>query len=48
MLLKGILNGLKKQLNKPSLYKRITKLIKKVFSYNFKSKVRFKLFSNNK
>ena len=37
-----------KQLNKPSLYKRITKLIKSMFSYNLKSKVRFKLFSNNK
>ena len=42
------LRVLKKQLNKPSLYKRITKLIKSMFSYNLKSKVRFKLFSNNK
>ena len=42
------LRVLKKQLNKPSLYKRITKLIKKVFSYNFKSKVRAKLFSIKK
>ena len=42
------INALKEQLNKPSLFKRITKLIKKVFSYNFKSKVRSKLFSIKK
>ena len=33
------------QLKNRSIFKRITKLIKKVFSYNFKNKVRFKLFS---
>ena len=42
------LRVLKKQLNKPSIFKRITKLIKKVFSYNLKSKVRSKLFSIKK
>ena len=42
------INALKEKLNKPSLFKRITKVIKSMFSYNFKSKVRFKLFSNNK
>ena len=42
------INALKEQLNKPNIFKRITKLIKSMFSYNLKSKVRFKLFSNNK
>ena len=42
------INALKEKLNKTSLFKRITKLIKKVFSYNFKNKVRFKMFSIKK
>ena len=42
------INALKEKLNKPNILKRITKVIKRMFSYNFKSKVRFKMFSNNK
>ena len=51
------INALKEQLNKPSLYKRfgvnvllktIAKIIKRMFSYNFKSKVRSKTSSIKK
>ena len=51
------INALKEQLNKPSLYKRfglnvlfktITKIIKSIFGYNSKFKVRRKMSSNNK
>ena len=51
------INALKEQLNKPSLYKRfgvnvlfktITKIIKSMFGYNFKSKVRSKTSSIKK
>ena len=42
------INALKEQLNKSNIFKRIAKLIKKVFSYNFKSKVRSKLSSIKK
>ena len=51
------INALKEQLNTPSLYKRfglnvlfktITKIIKSIFGYNSKFKVRRKMSSNNK
>ena len=42
------INALKEKLNKPNIFKRITKVIKSMFSYNFKYKVRLKMFSNNK
>ena len=41
------INALKEQLNRPNIFKRMVKAVKKLFSYNFKYKVRAR-FSNNK
>ena len=41
------INALKEQLNRPNIFKRIVKAVKKLFSYNFKYKVRAR-FSSNK